>query len=98
MKNMKAVASSMPPKAAVSTLTRQGGGELNANPCDVPRDHQKISDLRRTNQSKKTLMFSTAHCKLAEGTSDSFVCDVKAAPSPRAFYFLIGRLKIWFAF
>ena len=86
----------MLPKAAVSTLTKQEGGELSTNPCDVPRDRQQIGNLRRTTISRKSpdVLYSVMlQCKLAEGTSDSFVRDVKAAPSPQSVLFFNWQLE-----
>lgn len=86
---MKTVASSSKPKAAVSLITQKEGGELVARPSDVPCNRQQISNMRRSSKAKNPdVLYSVMlQCKLSEGSSDAFVRDVKAAPSPQSILF-----------
>ena len=79
--SMKSVATTKSPKEVVTIMTNKGG-ELYASPSDVPKNRQQI--IIHCKQKEK-------QCKLAEGSSDEFVQDVKAAPSPQSVLLFIGK-------
>ena len=84
-KRIQQLASSSTPKAVVSQLTQERGGEIEARGLALlPRDCRQVSYARQK-QSKTTcdpLYSIMLECKLAQGTSNVFVQDVKAAPYP----------------
>ena len=82
---MKKVASEHPPKQAIDILTKEQGGELKAHgAASLPRDRRQVKYARQHQQVKDTnpLYSIMLECKLAQGTSQIFVQDVKAAPQP----------------
>ena len=84
-KRIKDVASSRTPKEAINLLTMEQGGELQAKgAASLPRDRRQIKYARDHKQSKdpNPLYSIMLECKLAQGKSDVFVQDVKAAPQP----------------
>ena len=84
-KRIEQLASSSTPKAVVSELTRERGGEIEARGIALlPRDCRQVSYARQK-QSTSTcdpLYSIMLECKLAQGTASVFVQDVKAAPYP----------------
>ena len=84
-RRIKGMASSYTPKEAVNLLTIQQGGELHAKgAASLPRDHRQIKYVRDRQQAKdpNPLYSIMLECKLAQGKSEIFVQDVKAAPQP----------------
>ena len=68
--HLKKVASENPPKQAIDILTKEQGGELEAHgAANLPKDTNPLYSIM-------------LECKLAEGMSQIFVQDVKAAPQP----------------
>ena len=78
------VASSTP-KAVISKIGRETGGELETRSiASLPRDNRQVSYARHKGGTKNCdpLYSVMLDCKLAQGTSDVFVQDVKGAPFP----------------
>ena len=79
------LAASNTPKAVISTIGREAGGQLEARSiASVPRDSRQVSYARHKGGTKNCdpLYSVMLECKLAQGTSDVFVQDVKGAPFP----------------
>ena len=79
------LASSSTPKAVVSEMTRERGGEIEARGIAVlPRDCRQVSYARQKQRTTQCdpLYSIMLECKLAQGSSNVFVQDVKAAPFP----------------
>lgn len=57
--------------------------------CSLPRNRQQIANLRREHHtSDSNVLYSVmVSCKLAQGTQEAFVRDVKAAPDPQSILF-----------
>ena len=84
-KRINQLASSSTPKAVVSALTRERGGELEARGIALlPRDCRQVSYVRQKQHTGHCdpLYSIMLECKLAQGSSNVFVQDVKAAPFP----------------
>ena len=82
---LKKVTSENPPKQAIDILTKEQGGELEAHEAaSLPCDWRQVKYARQHQQVKDTNLLYTImlECKLAQGTSQIFVQDVKAAPQP----------------
>ena len=82
---LKKVASENPPKQAIDILTKEQGGELEAHgAANLPRDRRQVKYACQRQQVKGTnpLYSIMLECKLAQGTLQIFVQDVKAAPQP----------------
>jgi len=82
---LKKVTSENPPKQAIDVLTKEQGGELEAHEApSLPCDWRQVKYARQHQQVKDTNLLYTImlECKLAQGTSQIFVQDVKAAPQP----------------
>ena len=93
---LQTIATTKTPKAVIQTVTQEAGGELNIKtPSDVPRNRQQISNIRRctTGRDKNVLYSVMLECKVAQGSDDMFVRDVKAAPSPQCVLFFDWQLK-----
>lgn len=90
---MKSVAITKSPKEVVAIMTNKEGGELYASPSDVPRKRQQISNvLRKQKEKHPDVLYSIMlQCKLAEGSSDAFVRDVKVLHHLKVFCVLIGN-------
>ena len=74
------------PKEAVFKGTEQQGGEIEARGMSMlPRNRNQISYYRRVEHKKDhNVLYSVMlECKLAQGTEELFVRDVKAAPDPQ---------------
>ncbi len=81
------LASKHTPSQAISIMTFQHGGEVHiAGAGTVARDQTQMKNFRRTSSSKdnNALHAIMLECKLAQGKTDAFVRDVKAAPEPMA--------------
>ena len=79
------LASSSTPKAVVSEMTRERGGEIEARGITIlPRDCRQVSYARQKQCTTHCdpLYSIMLVCKLAQGFSNVFVQDVKAAPFP----------------
>ena len=79
------MASENPPKQSIDVLTKEQGGGLKAHgAASLPRDRQQVKYARQRQQVKDTnpLYSIMLGCKLAQGTSNVFGQDVKAAPQP----------------
>ena len=74
------------PKEAIFSATEQQGGEVQARGMSsLPRNHQQISNYQRVEHKKDhNVLYSVMlECKLAQGSQELFVRDVKAAPDPQ---------------
>jgi hypothetical protein len=86
----KELSSKNKPKETVFLATEKEGGEVGARGmCSLPRNRQQIANIRREHHKKDTnVLYSVMlSCKLAQGTQDAFVRDVKAAPDPQSILF-----------
>ena len=95
-KRYKEIACSHTPKEAVSQATKTQGGEVEARGLSsLPRNRQQISYYRRSeNKRDDNVLYSVMlECKLAQGTQDAIVRDVKAAPEPQCILFLDSQLE-----
>ena len=95
-KRHKEIACSHTPKEAVYQATKTQGGEVEARGLSsLPRNRQQISYYRRSeNKRDDNVLYSVMlECKLAQGTQDAFVRDVKAAPEPQCILFLDSQLE-----
>ena len=75
------------PSKAVAIMTSQLGGEVNIKGAgSVVRDQMQVKNFRRKSTTKEdnALHAILLECKLAQGKSDAFIRDVKAAPEPMA--------------
>ena len=84
------------PKAAIFTLTKEAGGEIDVDsPSMLPRNRQQISNVccSHSAHDKNVLYSVMLECKLTQGKEDSFVRDVKAAPSPQSVLFFDWQLR-----
>ena len=78
------------PKEAVYQATLMQGGEIEAKGMsNLPRNRQQIANYRRTEKKRDgNILYSVMlECKLAQGTQEAFVRDVKAAPDPQCVLF-----------
>ena len=86
----KELASKNMPKEAVYQATQMQGGEIEAKGMScLPRNRQQIANYRRVeNKKDDNVLYSVMlECKLAQGTQEAFVRDVKAAPDPQCILF-----------
>lgn len=96
-KRISELAISSTPKAVITELTREKGGEPKARGFAALRcDRQQVSYARQRSYSSShdPLYSIMLECKLAQGSSGKFVQDVKAAQ----FHFastLIGLKNVW---
>lgn len=84
-KRISELAMSSTPKAVISDLTKEKGGEIEVRGfASLPRDRRQVSYARQKSGSSSCdpLYSIMLECKLAQGSSDTFVQDVKAAPFP----------------
>lgn len=84
-KRIQQLASSNTPKAVVSELTKERGGEIEARGIALlPRNCRQVSSARQKQITTTCdpLYSIMLECKLAQGTCNVFVQDVKAAPYP----------------
>ena len=89
------LASSSTPKAVVSEMTRERGGEIEARGIAIlPRDCHQVSYARQKQRTAHCdpLYSIMLECKLAQGSSNVFVQDVKAAPFPICDVFGVANL------
>ena len=66
------------------------GGEIEAKGMsNLPRNRQQIANYRRTEKKRDdNVLYSVMlECKLAQGTQEAFVRDVKATPDPQCVLF-----------
>ena len=82
------------PKEAVYQATLMQGGEIEAKGMSsLPRNRQQVANYRRVKKKRDdNVLYSVMchvmlECKLAQGTQEAFVRDVKAAPDPRCILF-----------
>ena len=91
---MKKIASVSTAKSASSKLLKEQGGEIESvRPTTLPRNRQQISNLRRQVTDSDVLYTILLECKLAQGTVDSFIRDVKAAPNPQSVMFFDWQIN-----
>ena len=86
----KELAATNMPKEAVYQATLMQGGEFEAKGMsNLPRNRQQIANYRRTEKKRDdNVLYSVMlECKLAQGTQEAFVRDVKAAPDPQCVLF-----------
>ena len=84
------------PKAVVYQATQSVGGEIHAQAmASLPRNRQQIANYRRSGTRKHdNVLYSVMlECKLTQGTADSFIRDVKAAPDPGCIMFYDWQLE-----
>ena len=96
LKHMRDVASHSTPKEALAKLTKEQGGEIETGrPTSLPRNRQQLRNLRRsaTSHDSNVLYTILLECKLAQGITDAFIRDVKAAPTPQSVLFFDWQLK-----
>ena len=94
-KRHRELACTFGPKETVYQATKIEGGEVEARSLSsLPRNRQQISYYRRNeNKRDDNVLYSVMlECKLAQGTQDAFVRDVKAAPEPQCILFLDCQL------
>ena len=94
-KRHREIAAANKPKDAIQVATQECGGELEAKGMQLlPRNIQQMKNHRRTGHTKDSnVLYSVMlQCKLAQGTSDAFVRDVKAAPDPLCVMFFDWQL------
>lgn len=92
----KELSSKNKPKEALFLATEKEGGEVGARgTCSLPRNRQQIANLRREHQKKDdNVLYSVMlSCKLAQGTQEAFVRDVKAAPDPESILFYDWQIE-----
>ena len=86
----KELAAKSMPKEAVYQATCLQGGEIEAKGMSsLPRNRQQIANYRRVEKKKDDdVLYSVMlECKLAQGSQEAFVRDVKAAPDPQCVLF-----------
>ena len=91
----KELAATTMPKEAVYQATLMQGGEIEAKGMSsLPRNRQQIANYRRLEKKKDdNVLYSVMlECKLAQGTQEAFVRDVKAAPDPQYILFFDWQL------
>ena len=96
LKHMRDVASHSTPKEALAKLTKEQGGEIETGrPTSLPRNRQQLRNLRHsaTSHDSNVLYTLLLECKLAQGTTDAFIRDVKAAPTPQSVLFFDWQLR-----
>ena len=72
------------------------GGEIQARGMSsLPHNRQQIANYRRSDNKKDdNILYSVMlECKVAQGTNDAFVRDVKAAPDPQCVLFFNWQLE-----
>ena len=82
---LQEISATQKPKEAINVLMMEKGGEVHARGAGcVPRDSRQISYLREKKHTKdpNPLYSVMLECKLAQGKTEMFVQDVKAAPQP----------------
>ena len=81
----------------VNLTTTEEGGEIFARGAScLPRDRMQIKNFKRCQNStaEENVLYSVMlECKLAQGKSNAFVRDVKAAPEPMAVVFFDWQLN-----
>ena len=86
----KELAATNMPKEAVHQATLVQGSEIEAKGrSSLPRNRQQIANYRRVEKKRDdNVLYSVMlECKLAQGTQEVFVRDVKAAPDPQCVLF-----------
>ena len=90
------------PKEVITEMTREKGGELEARGFGtLPRDRRQVSYARQRSYSTNhdPLYSIMLKCKLAQGSSGTFVQYVKAAPFHQCVLCVtIGNLLTWKGF
>ncbi len=84
------------PSEVVSIMTGERGGEVHLQGAgSVARDQMQIKNFRRTSTSRSdnALHAVMLECKLAQGKTDAFVRDVKAAPEPMSVCYADWQLR-----
>lgn len=96
MDKLKKVSTESMPKAALNKLVADEGGEIESKrPTKLPRNRQQLSNLRRsTNVRDSNVLYTILlECKLAQGSVDAYIRDVKAAPNPQCILFFDWQIK-----
>ena len=91
----KEIAVTHTPKDAIYQATKAMGGELEARGLSsLPRNRNQISNYRRseTKRDDNVLYSVMLECKLAQGTQEAFVRDVKTSPEPQCILFMDWQL------
>ena len=84
------------PKEAIFLATQQQGGEIQARGMlSLPRNQQQIANYRRVDHPMyPNVLYSVMlECKVAQGSIDAYVPDVKAAPDPQCVLFFDWQLE-----
>ena len=92
----KDIAAKNKPKNAVFLATQQQGGEIQARGmASLPRNRQQIANYRRSEQRREhNILYSVMlECKVAQGSQEAFVRDVKAAPDPQCILFFDWQMR-----
>ena len=95
-KRHKELAATNMPKEAVYQATIMQGGEIEAKGMSsLPRNRQQIANYRRVEKKRDdNVLYSVMlECKLAQGTQEAFVRDVKAAPDPQCVLFFDWQIS-----
>ena len=94
---MRELTSQHTPSEVVNLATAEEGGENFARGAScLPRDRMQIKNFKRCQNStaEENVLYSVMlECKLAQGKSNAFVRDVKAAPEPMAVVFFDWQLN-----
>ena len=85
----KELAAKSMPKEAVHQATC---GEIEAKGMSsLPRDRQQIANYRRVKKKDDNVSVKL-ECKVAQGSQEAFVRDVKAAPDPQCILFFDSHI------
>ena len=98
---LQEISATQKPKEAINVLMMEKGGEVHARGAGcVPRDSRQISYLREKKHTKdpNPLYSVMLECKLAQGKTEMFVQDVKAAPQPMCVLSFNVNLMTWNVF
>ena len=91
----KELASTNMPKETVYRATLMQGGEIEAKGISsLPRNHKQIANYRRVEKKRNdNVLYSVMlDCKIAQGTQDAFVQDVKGASEPQCVLFFDWKM------
>ena len=96
-RHLRELTSKHTPSEVVNLATAEEGGEIYARGAScLPRDRMQIKNFKRCQNSttEENVLYSVMlECKLAQGKSEAFVRDVKAAPEPMAVVFYDWQLN-----
>ena len=93
---MKEVSSQCTPKVAATKLLAEQGDEIESKrPTSLPRNRQQLSNLRcGANVHDSNVLYTILlECKLAQGSADAYIRDVKAAPNPQCILYFDWQIN-----